>query len=402
MKHSKFYKSVASLAVAAALCVGGMMPAFAADDVLTGNTISAKLQISTPKGTPLPTTETVTFDITPYAVNGSVGATGMGTATTSAVALSGAVHDMTLSTATKDVYTVSTADLVNGLTFPSTRGQYTYKVEQQTLTPTVGTLTGKGETYYLSLWVNDSATAGTFVVEYITVEKTTFGTNNKVEITNGKNDFVFLSDYAITVAANALTIENKYDASMAAGDIMAYSLNLTQAYSDTATSFTAYIEDSTGAKKPSTALTVNDLPLGTVIAPNGEFTISFTAGAASLDFKLQKDEKLVIKSLMTGTEFNALQKAAPMFKVQNIVLVAMNNTTLTNSGLHGTAFGTGAQNVGSTAASATFTTEYNSSAFAATGISANDMPFVMMAVAAAGALVMFAVAKSRKSAGIED
>lgn len=401
-KHA-FPKAFFALTLALTMCLGGLTTVFAAGAPVEGNEATIKKVLQMPEGTSTPAA-TFTFHFEKKSYNGNAADTAkLPTITDKNISFLTSENGSTsdgLKTVSKE-----SADFFSGISFPNA-GVYTY-----TLTETSGTYSGtalenmsySGAEYEITAYVENGA-SGPELKKISAVIKQEDGSHegtadvgDKVDPTPGQSTLVFTNSYTKTPGGGspsdgALSISKTVAGSM--GDQTKYfpftvKTKAAGTQSETAT-YKAYLVEN-----------------GSVIIPaaeNGTFTtgtdgsgtyIVVTAGT-DLSINLKHGQSLVFTDLPVGASFEAVEGAVSNY-APSVALTINDDTVNVPSGTVGTSLSTSERMIGEKENSAAFTNTFDTT-ITPTGISMNDLPFIMMIALAAGALVLFVVVKSRKKA----
>lgn len=426
MKRTKALKFLTTLTLALVLCLSTAVTAFAAGGPITGTEdepaaagISKILEMN--EGTTTPNT-TFTFKVKSTSVDGQ-----LGTATNMPV-----IADQTISfTSTDDPAPVGgkkivqkeTANIFAGVTWPHA-GVYTYTITEVQNSYTE--LTGEdmeysqGE-YEVSVYVENKADGSGFYIAAIGALIITPGSpgqagDDKVDPTPGgdpdiEGDFskmTFTNVFEKTKGGTdpedpedvSFSISKTVTGAYAEMDkFFEFNMTLTQAATlptSPAMTYKAYVLDADGDVVTSTdhaasALLAQDAALKTYI--------KVTAGVPVI-FKLQHDQTLVVTEALVGTKYAVTETGVADYTPSVDVVVDGSTAQTTNAAagasLQAKFGGNALILVGEDDNSADFTNAYKT--VTPTGIGLNDLPFIMMLVLAAGALVTFVAVRYRKRA----
>ncbi len=401
-KHA-FPKAFFALTLALTMCLGGLTTVFAAGDPVEGNEATIKKVLQMPEGTSTPAaTFTFHFEKKSYNDNAADKAK-LPTITDKNISFLTSENGST-SNGLK-IVSKESADFFSGISFPNA-GVYTY-----TLTETSGTYGGtelhhmdySGAEYEIRAYVENGAGGPELKkISAVIVKKDgshdgTVNVGDKVNPTPGQSTLVFTNSYTKTPGGGSPS-----DGALAISKTVAGSMgDQTKYFPFTVKTKAAGTQSGTVTYK---AYLMENSSVITPAAENGTFTtgtdgsgtyIKVTAGT-DLSINLKHGQSLVFTDLPVGASFEAEEDAVPNY-APSVVLTVNDNSVTVPGGTVGTSLSTSEQMIGEKENSAAFTNTFDTS-ITPTGISMNDLPFIMMIALAAGALVLFVVVKSRKKA----
>lgn len=147
---------------------------------------------------------------------------------------------------------------------------------------------------------------------------------------------------------------------------------------------------------------------GVVVTPtkdNGDFTTVKDAADrvyipliknGQFDIRLKHGQSVAFTGMAAGVTYNATEE--PTKNYTGSIKLVVDGVDTNVAGTKGEKVSTDIQTLGARTNVAAFTNEFADSPVAPTGLSMNDIPFIVMIVVAVGALVIFVVTKSRKRA----
>lgn len=411
----KMIRTLFALAFTLILCVGSLTTVQAAGDLITGlkeshakAAITKMLQM--PEGTTTPTANFI-FKIAKKSVDGSTAA--------SDLAAMPEITDKTVSFTAADAGTATnglksipkeTPDILSGITWPHA-GVYTYTVTENinTYTTQTGeTMAYSGGRYDLTVYVENDI-GGLFIGAMSTTitaaDNSSQTVGDKVNPTPGgsgaagdysklifTNTFVKNTGSTPPGTNNALSISNtvagKYSNQTKYFD---YNLTVTQAATlPNTTTYKVYVVD--GSTVLATIPAANYT--GTKQNDGTYDYIEVTAGMP-VTASLKHGQRLSISEAAVGTIY-VIVEAAIVNYTPEVSIVVGNGTPVVLNGTLNTSLSTGARMIGEGTNSADFTNTYDIT-INPTGISLNNLPFIMMIILAAGVLITFAVVKFRKN-----
>lgn len=402
MKRQKksLFRMLTSTALAAVLCVSMAVPAFAAD-VATGTPgtpASAEItkDLTMPDGTATPGA-TFTFEVDAVDKDGDTTATIPAitnpiityTAGEAATGTAGGVKTVT-----------KTADILGSTTYTAA-GVYTYTIHESSpaWAGTNETMTYSPANYTMRVYVeNDTRTGheGDVFVAAIGFDVNTVDNSGQ---TTGKVDYVGGAKilFTNTFSKNAVVVPP------ASGGAASISKTVTGAYGDQTRYFPFSVTvtaPSVGASTgPYKAYVVENGSVVTAAANyagtiqtdgNGDDYIEMTSASAET-INLKHGQMLAFSDVPTGATYQAVETTATGYTT-TIQTVEGGGTPNAITGLD-----TGVLTVKDGGANtADYTNAYQT--VTPTGVLINNLPFLMILVLAAGALVTFVVVKSRKRA----
>lgn len=406
MKRTKSLKVVLALALAVVLCLGGMTTALAAP--ISGGTEANPLEaaitkvLQMPDGTTTPTAS-FTFNVDKVSVDGSTNPVDvvhmpeLGPQTINFTAT-----DVGTTAAGLKTVTLETADIFAGKVWPHA-GEYVYQITEQgnTYTTSTGeTMTYSNGDYELHVYVKNGVTAP--YVSDLSVITTTPGTSGgtagaKVDPTPGAGGMaftnVFSKDNTGTNAEDgAFLVSKTVTGAMGNTTTLYFDFNLkvNKAATQTGTpTYKVYVLDSTN-----TVITSANHFGGAILADmNGNY-FEVTAGTAAT-IHLKHGEKLSVHNALVGSTYDVTEAASTGY-TPSVNVTTNGGTPVTTAGTANTALSVAGNQVGENANKADYTNAHQT--VTPTGISINNLPFILMIVIAAGAIVAFVAVKSRRKA----
>lgn len=429
-KSSKFLKVIATLSLALILCLGTTVTAFAAPpngpiegtEAAPAQAAITKMLVM-PEGTITPTA-VFKFDVVPVSVDGDSSSTAVGTmpklgdsATPGVFTINFSAADVgTTDSGIKSVPKES-AMMFTGVTWPHA-GVYVYKITEQANTNasidaaanTNEELTYSAGEYEMTVYVENGTSGNLFVAAIgdlvITPGAPGQQPQDKVDPTPGGNpskdyywsQMIFTNRYLKHNGGidptdpddSALSISKVVTGQYANLDkYFTFSLELTKPATESAEKvYKVYVvEDATG-----TVVTSADNFAGTIEA-GGYFNVTTGAPVA---VKLKHGQRLAFMDIHVGASYEITEAADADYKASlSIVVNGGTPVTFGNSALN-TALSTQNRLVGENTNKAEFKNEYK--VVNVTGLDVNDLPFIMILVLAAGAVVAFVVVSYRKKA----
>ncbi|MBC5648051.1 DUF7601 domain-containing protein [Christensenella tenuis] len=402
MKKQKrsFFKVLITVALAAVLCMSLAVPALAAD-VIPGTPASpAEAQITKnfvmPDGLETPAI-TFTFNITKVSKDGN--------STGPVIAAMPAITAPTVSytagqaatTTAGDLKTVTGTANILGSTAFTAAGVYVYRIEEATPPTLTGTTMTKSPAIYeMSVFVqNHPTTPGAVFVTGISFNATTA---DQTGGSTGKIDY----DADKVLFTNTLT-KDVVVVPPTAGGVASISKTVTGDYGD----HTLYFPFSVTATNPSTGTygttyKVYIVEGGTVVTDAANFSgtiltdpthgdyFEMTSGTAAT-VNLKHGQSIVFSDVPYGSTYQATETPAAGYTPS----ISVTTGGSTPQAIPGAS--TGAQRISDAGANtAAYTNAYQT--VTPTGVIINNLPFILILVLAAGALVVFVVIKSRKRA----
>lgn len=384
----KKMKSILALVLAMILCLGMSVTSFADETPTLAKEVYITKDLNIAKGTTTPNvTFTFKFEADTNASQGLQGYAGeIPAIADKTVTYSDAITDV----GDDEVITLTTGDILAGLTFPHA-GVYAYTVrEAQTGFTDTATekMTYDSKEYTLRIWVVNG-TEGT-VIKGATVStttgKVTTTTNGKDTVTEGTdeskaandNGFRFSNNYTKTSGTNgdSITVSKAVVGEYAdKSEDFTFTLNVTKASTDKSAETTySYVitRDSDHANDNTDALT------GT-----GTY-------GTDLTFTLDADEKLVVKNLVAGASYTVKETGVADYTAS----VVLDGTE--TKGEKGSDLQVTAEFVDEKGSTAAFTNTNDGSEVPPTGIIINNLPYVMLILVAVLGFSFFFVSRRRR------
>lgn len=387
MKRTKTFKAVLTFALSMALCLTSVAPAFAAappESGLTEGTATSPAAITLTKNLQMPigtTTPAATFNFTftPVSIDGDED-TEDTEVTNTMPAISGTVtFETTEEGATASGVKTVSKDATIAFTgnFPHA-GVYTYTVTEAADANTYGpgeSMICSNASYEISVYVANGTTAGALYIAAV-------GSSNA----EGKTPAVFTNVYQKTAAVTiskvvvgAYADQTKY---------FDYNLTITKpATIDASTTLTHKVYVMEGAN----VVTSTDNYAGTLLTDGTDKYIEVTAGTPPISVKLKHGQYLYFTDAAVGATYRVVETAVTDYTASLSLAVNDESATTGDSDLD-----TGVVTIKEGTNSAAYTNTYKN--ITPTGLDINNLPFVMMIVLAASALVVFVVVKSRRKA----
>lgn len=402
-----FIKTFFAMALAAVLCLGGLTTAFAAGTPIEGNAAALKKVLQMPEGTQTPAA-TFRFTFEKVSLNNESG--------TDALADMPALAEQSITFSAGDngntanrMKTVSkeSSDIFAGITWPSP-GVYTYTLTETQDTYNIAdqkleTMDYSHAEYEINAYVTNGengpelTSISAVIKQKDDSQDDTVAVGDKVDPTPGSSTMVFTNTYTKisgngTVANGGLTVSKTVAGDMGSTALyFPFTIKTTAAATQSGTvTYKAYLLEDGAVIDPT--------------ADNGSFTtgndgtneyIVVTAGTA-LSINLKHNQKLVFADLPVGARYTATESPTANY-APSINLTANGGASEVGNTTVNVSLSTDEQLIGEGANSAAFINTFDTS-ITPTGISLNDLPFITMIVLAAGALVLFAVVKSRRRA----
>jgi len=414
-KTTKFLRQIATVILTAVICLGSVIPAFAtvepsAEDKPAAAAITKNLNM--PEGTTTPgATFTFTFtkksiddkdvglDTMPVIGPINIGFTGNDTGTTK-----------------ESVKTVirESDNVLNGITFPHA-GVYVYEIEEvQSVT---GYKPGSNETYTYSpakytitIYVknkNSDLYVAAITSSIVTKdsESQASQTGEKIDPTPGGgtdgnySKMIFTNTYLKAGGGSDPTNSDNHVLTVSkavVGDYadrtryFAFAITVTRpAGISKETIYKAYVMN-----KDATQVETSEKNYNSLSTDNNNFKyIEFTTGTP-LTVNLRHDQKLVFNDLHIGSSYVAVESAVEHYIAAADVTVNGGTAINLKNDSHNTALSTETRMIGENKNIAAFTNTYRS--ITPTGVVINNLPFILILLLAAGALIGFIVVKSRK------
>lgn len=422
MKKSSFMKRILSLAFAVVICLGSATVALAAGSPITGTEsdpaqAAINKMLEMPEGTTTPAAQ-FKFDVVKKSLDESTEVADLadmpaiGTIT---IDFSSGTTELPVASGVKTVYKES-ANMFAGVTWPHA-GVYTYTVTEQTNTysPATGeTMSYSSGTYDISVYVENGA-SGPYIAAIGTLVVTpgdpgqTGG--DKVDPRPGGDPLV-TGDYSKMIFTNTYT---KQKNGTGPSDGL---LSISKAVAGTMANKEKYFEFNLTLNKPALVTgnpvhkvfvinsttnavetTAENIVSGGTLktdSTHGDY-IEITAGTP-VSFKLKDNQTLSFMDIYVGTTYTAIEAADSDYKPSVTITVNGGTPTTISPGTVNTQLSTETRTVGDSGT--------NSAAFintretvTPTGISMDNLPFILILVLAAGTFVAFIVVKARKKAG---
>ena len=419
MKRTKTLKVVLALALAVVLCLGSMTSALAAP--VTGGTEGTPLQaaitkvLEMPDGTTTPAAS-FTFDVTKVSVDGLTTAADLATmpalgtvatpgATTATQTINFTAADAGTSAAGLKTVSKETADIFAGAVWPHA-GEYVYQITEQTGTYTTAageTMTYSAGDYELHVYVANGTTSpyvSSLSVIVTTPGSTTGGVTpgTKVDPTPGTGGLSFTNVFSKNNSGTnpedgAILVSKTVTGAMGNTTTLYFDFTLTvnkSAVEAGTPVYDVYVLDSANNVITSTNHTASTI----MTDGSGHDYFQVTSGTAET-IHLKHGEKLSVHNALVGSHYD-ISEAASTGYTPSVDVTTNGGTPVTTPGALNTALGVTANLVGENANKADYTNAYQT--VTPTGISVNNLPFILMIAIAAGALVAFVAVKSRRKA----
>lgn len=416
---SKSLKRIVALALTLVLCLAITVPVLAAP--VTGGTEASPIQIAItkllemPVGTTTPTADFI-FEIKKIDFNGETTGTNYNEIPILGTAINTTTGTFTLSSlpaslsntvgGLKTVY-LQTGDIFAGVTWPRA-GVYKYNITERANTYTIADplkedMTYSGGDYDMFVYVENGATKN-----FVTAVSSVVGTpatpgqsaGQKVPGTPGTpGDYANYSKMSFTNVYTKNPGPNPADTALVISKAVAggqadqtkyfdYTLTLTKpATITTAVTYKVYVME--GATVVTAAANYG----GTILTDAYGAYFEADSGTAE-SVSLKHGQHLAFGSLHIGAQYQVSEAAA--LKYTPSIALTVNGTASTVPGTENTALGTGPHYIGELANIAAYTNTY--ATVTPTGLDVNDLPFIMLLVVVAGALVTFVAVKYRKKA----
>ena len=418
-KRNSVVKFVASVALAMVMLIGAAVPVFAAGNPITAadadHPVAAAITkiLKMPVGTTTPTA-TFSFDIVKKSFEdqtSGAGYTAMPAITGKTVSYTSA--DTAAADASGTISLPKEVNLFAGVTWPGV-GKYAYTVtETQSVTPALGTgqnMVYSQAVYEVTALVAAHPTTGALYIDSIAaviVTKDTPGggnTGDKVDPTPGGStntlgnysDLTFTNVFYRTPGGPTLTDDILRVSKVVAGvgsdqtKYFPFSVTVTAPAVIGATTYKAYVLDNTNAN-------VTNNPLNTSATLGSDANgpcINFTSGTP-LTVNLKHNQRLVFIELPVGTTFAVTEQSASGYK-PSCVYTLDGVTTNAGAANFGDPLATSVSHVVETPkSSANFTNTYDAQPL--TGISMDNLPFILMIILLAAGVAGYVVVRSRRS-----
>ena len=415
MKQNKMLKICFSLALLTMLCLSSFLTTFATGSPVLGTeespaqaAITKMLQMS--EGTTTPTVS-FAFSVTKKSVNEKT--------TTEELAAMPVITNPTISYTAADTGTTAvglksvpkeTGNLFAGITWPHA-GVYVYTITETAdtyVTATGETMTYSGASYDMAVYVQNG-TNGHYIAAIATTIETADNAGqtvgNKVNLTPGGESG---SDYSDLIFTNTFTKvnggtdpTNPSDSALSISKTVAggygdqskyfpYDLTLTKAAAVAGTPvYKAYVVEAVAGTDTVVTATANAAAIANDAAGN---YIEVTAGTAAT-INLKHGQRLVFLDTPIGTKYVVVERAVTDYTPTAQVTVNGETPIAIDSG-ENTALSTTERLIGESTNAVDFTNTYKM--ITPTGITLNNLPFLMMIVLAVGVLLIVAAVKFRK------
>ena len=381
-------KSILALVLAMILCLGMSVTTFAEGDPALAPEVYITKDLQIAKNTTTPSA-TFTFKFVPNA-EASEGLQGY-EGEIPAIADKEVSYDATVTDAgTDEVITLTTGNILEGLTFPHA-GVYAYTVSEAATGFTntdAETMVYDTNTYTLRIWVVNGANGP--VIEGGTVEddgaKENLTDNGKKEeggdesLGTNDNGFRFVNTYTKKsdgADGDSITISKAVSGKYAdESEDFTFTLNVAKSKYDTATTYSYVITRDNDHEKDNSEATDGKVQ-----------TANF---GEDLTFTLDDGEKLVVKGIVAGASYTVTEAGVEDFTASALV------DGKDYSAAKGASLTVPSTVVDENGSSAAFTNTYADSEVPPTGIIINILPFVMMIAVAALGLSLFFVSRRRR------
>lgn len=433
-KRNSMFKLLTSVALILMLCLGMVMPAFAGldtNDALVSGTPDLSVNAAITKLLKMPTGTTTpgatfTFTFTPVSVNDVV--YDSATPNMPAITAVNVVYASTnAGTTTDGIKSVPIEGTITWPTWPHA-GEYVYTVTETAGTYTITDTFAEQMDYSLAeyeihVYVQEKAgTPGEFYVfalgTYIKVEDdgtATAGTE-KVDPTPGGDPLV-TGDYSKLVFTNVYTKDNGVEiddptdppddpAIVTNNTVLAISKTVAGAYGDKTKEFAFSVTVSqpailaTDTQLIYTAYKMEKIAgVDTVVGGPYTFTTTDTAASDTLSVSLTHGQWLAFVDMPVGSSFTVTEAATVDYTATGTLTLngtATSMTTESDPAVANQALTVPASYLGEAANSAAYTNTYKS--VTPTGISVDNLPYIVLIAVALLALVGFVVIKSHKKA----
>ncbi|HMM06744.1 MAG TPA: FctA domain-containing protein [Clostridiales bacterium] len=410
-KHS-FFKAFFVLALTAILCLGSFTPVFAAGNPIAGDKATIKKSLQMLEGTPTPDA-TFTFTFEKISLNGQSNQPARDNMPNiSPQNITFAASDGGDIAGFSKTVSKESGNFFAGVAFPSP-GVYIYILTETADTypiadPNLETMNYSGAVYEITAYVENGATGPELKHISAVINKRDFsngvteGKGDKVDPTPGSSTLVFTNTYMKipgggTPQDGALAISKTVSGEYADMDkYFEFTIR---------TSVEKNIQTGTATYK---AYLLEDNTVITPTAQNGAFQIEHdgsndyivvTAGS-NLSIQLKHNQKLVFTDIPIGASYEAIETATANYAPSIALMVDGTPNAVPNSTV-GIKLSTSERIIGEDTNSAVFTNTFDTS-ITPTGISLNDLPFIMMIALAIGALVLFVIVKSRRKSDVKN
>lgn len=412
MKLKKTMRVLSALALSLILSMGGLTTVFAAGPI-TGTEANPAQAVITkelkmPEGTTTPAA-TFNFQFAKKSIDDKTTQDDLDTMpdiANKSVTFAAADTGNT-ATGLKSV-TKETASLFSGINWTHA-GVYVYTVTEQSGTYTTGTgetMTYSNGSYDIAVYVANGA-SGLYVSD---IGTTIVVADNTSQVAGDKTDPT--TSTTVTGAYSAMLFTNQYqkmnggtDVTDPAHQTLAISKTVAGTYGDLTKYFTydVTVTESTLSSgvtykgyvvENGTVVTSTDNgAIGGTDVTNGDF-INFPSGTA-VSVKLKHGQTLAFIDNEVGSNYVANELAAEDYTASASIIVNGGVPVTINNTSANTDLSTATRTIGESTNSAAFTNTYKT--ITPTGISLNNLPFIMMIVLAVIGLATYVVVKSRKS-----
>lgn len=415
-KTKKFLSGIITMSLTAVICLGTIVPAFAAGTPITGTETSPAQaaitkKLTMPEGT---TTPDATFSFNFEGVSVDDNTTTADLETMPAI---GPI-DITVSSAADTGSTADgvktiikeSANVLDNITFPHA-GVYVYDVTELQTTPVAGTnesYTWSLAKYQITFYVMNGSNGlyvGAIASSIVLDDSGNTGSGDKVDpspgdpsVTGDYSKMVFTNTYTKNGGGEDPTIPDNHALTVSkvvTGDYadqtkyFPFAVTVTQPSLVTGTSaYKAYVLDS-----GNTVVTSTDNYAALLTDTYGPY-IEFTSGS-TLTVNLKHGQKLAFTGgLHIGADYVAVESAVEHYTASAEVVVNGGTPITLSNGSANTLLSTDNRQIGEGINSAAFSNEYRQ--ITPTGVVINSLPFIMILLVAVGALVGSVVVKTRR------
>lgn len=412
MKLKKTMRVLSALALSLILSMGGLTTVFAAGPI-TGTEANPAQAVITkelkmPEGTTTPAA-TFKFQFAKKSIDDKTTQDDLDTMPDIAdKSVTFAATDTGNTSSGLKSVTKETASLFSGIDWKHA-GVYVYTVTEQSGTYTTGTgetMTYSNGSYDIAVYVANGA-SGLYVSD---IGTTIVVADNASQVAGDKTDPT--TSTTVTGAYSAMLFTNQYqkmnggtDVTDPAHQTLAISKTVAGTYGDLTKYFTydVTVTESTLSSgvtykgyvvENGTVVTSTDNgAIGGTDVTNGDY-INFPSGTA-VSVKLKHGQTLAFIDNEVGSNYVANELAAEDYTASASIIVNGGVPVTINNTSANTDLSTATRTIGESTNSAAFTNTYKT--ITPTGISLNNLPFIMMIVLAVIGLATYVVVKSRKS-----
>lgn len=399
-------KTILTGLLALIVCFGNAAMAFAVPsngNEVTPAAAAVKKVLTMSDGTVTPAA-TFTFDLVAKSVDGSTVSSDLATMPSIASpSITFSAADTGTTQGGEKTVTAESNNIFQGVTFPHA-GVYIYTLTEQSGTYTTAngeTMTYSGGSYDIEVYV-ENGTSAPFISAVNAIvtaaDNASHSVGEKVTPTPGSSTLVFHSQYqkmsggTNPLTDSALTISKTVSGNYAdKTKYFDFTANFTKALLETGTpTYKLYLYKGNTIQ---TTIPAVALVSGGTIQNDGTYDYIEAAAGTALTVKLMHEQKLSVLAAAVGTSYTVSE--AGVIDYTPSVSVTTNGIPVTQNGTVNTTLNTGTQLITAGSDSADFTNTYKTINLP-TGITMNNLPFLVLLLLAIGSFIIFVVAKSRK------